>query len=149
MAEPHPSVLIDSADLVESTPTYNHCSSPQTTPRFERWAQSPEYVETSTDPIAAATGVRVAGGTPSSLTRGYTDLAEQVATVGPAAVEGELWRFIREARRRTVTPVLVAILADPNQPEVARQRAFGRIHAELEQAQRTAPSTVPSDHDAA
>ena len=128
MAEPlHASVLIDSADLVES----------------------PEYVETSTDPIAAATGsvVRVEGGTPSSLTPGYTDLAEQVATVGPAAVEGELWRFIREARWRTVTPGLVVILADPNQPEVARQRAFGRIHAELERARQVTcdnPPKLPS-----
>ncbi len=42
-------------------------------------------------------------------------------------------------------PLVVAVLADPAQPEVARQRAFGRIQAELEQAQRTAPPTVPND----
>jgi hypothetical protein len=79
----------------------------------------------------------------------YADLAARVAAQGPAAVETELWRFIREARRRHATPLLVAILADPSQPEVARQRAFGQIHAELEQPHRSAAPTVPSDHDAA
>jgi uncharacterized protein (DUF1330 family) len=120
--------------------------------RFERWAHSPEYVEASTDRIAATTGsvVLVEGVAPPPLThRGYADLAERVATVGPAAVESELRRFLREARRQNVTHLLVAILADPSQPEVARQRAFGRIHAELEQPHRSASPAVPIDHDVA
>jgi hypothetical protein len=36
------------------------------------------------------------------------------------------------SRCRGVTPLLVTILADPSQPDVARQRAFGRFLAELE-----------------
>jgi hypothetical protein len=150
-AEPDHSVRIDCADLMDSTPTYKHRSSHQPTPRFERMAQSPDDIGTSTDTVAAATGavVPAAGDTPHPVTRSYTDLAHRVATVGPAATEGELSRFIREARRRNVSPVLVAILADSQQPEVARQRAFGLIHAGLEQAQRAASSSVPSGQDAA
>jgi Domain of unknown function (DUF1330) len=56
--------------------------------RFERWAQSPECVEASADRIAATTGsvVLVEGGAPPPLMhRGYADLAERVATLGPAA----------------------------------------------------------------
>ena len=72
------------------------------------------------------------------------ELAERVATHGPAAVEPELRRFVREARRHNATLLLVAILADPNQPEVARQRAFGQLHAELERFRRSALRTMPS-----
>jgi hypothetical protein len=76
----------------------------------------------------------------------HADLAERVASQGPAAVETELRRFIREARMRHATPLLVAILADPAQPEVARQRAFGRLCAEIDQLHRST-AAVPSDHD--
>ena len=79
----------------------------------------------------------------------HADLAERVATEGPAAAGAELRRFIREARRRSATPLLVAILADPSQPEVARQRAFGKLHAELDRAHRAVALTVPRDDDAA
>ncbi len=78
-----------------------------------------------------------------------TELAERVATLGPAAVEPELQRFIREARRHNATLLLVAILADRTQPEVVRQRAFGRLHAELEQFRRSALRTAPSTQHAA
>ena len=78
-----------------------------------------------------------------------SDLAERVATLGPAAVEPELQRFIREARRHNATLMLVAILADRTQPEVVRQRAFGRLHAELEQFRRSAVGAVPSTQHAA
>jgi hypothetical protein len=66
-----------------------------------------------------------------------------------AATTGSVVRVLRKARRRNATPLLVAILADPTQAEVARQRAFGRINAELQQPHRSASPTVPSDHDAA
>ena len=120
--------------------------------RFERWAQSPEYVEISKDRIAATTGsvVLVAGLAPhTTMQPGDADLASRVATQGPGAVEPELRHFIRDARRRHAMPLLVAILADPSQPDVARQRAFGRILAELEQPLRSTSSTVPNNHDAA
>ena len=49
----------------------------------------------------------------------------------PAGVEAELARFAAYARRCGVTPLLVAVVADSAQPDVARQRAFGRIAVEL------------------
>ena len=116
---------------------------------FERWARSPEFVAISTDRIGATTSsvVRVTG--VATMPPGHADLAERVATEGPATKERELRRFIRDARRWKATPLLLAILADPSQPEVARQRAFGELHAELEQRRRSASPTVQSGHDAA
>ena len=75
----------------------------------------------------------------------YAELAERLATRGPAALQGELRRLIRDARRHGVTPLLVTILLDPDQSEVARQRAFGRILTELE---RPHESRLPSGHPA-
>jgi hypothetical protein len=62
----------------------------------------------------------------------FGNLAHKLASHGPAAVEGELWRFIEHARRRSATPLLLSILADADQPDVVRQRGFGRIVTELE-----------------
>jgi hypothetical protein len=67
---------------------------------------------------------------------GFAGLADRLATHGPAAVEGELARFVEHARRRGASLVLLSILSDPAQPDVARQRAFGRIAAELDNAGR-------------
>jgi hypothetical protein len=119
---------------------------------FEHWAHPPEHVESATDRIAAVTSsvVPIAGVLPSpTVHRDDAELAEGVASVGPAAGEGELLRLIGEARRRNATPLLVAILADPTEPEVARQRAFGRIHTELGLTHRSGVPTVPRDDDAA
>jgi signal transduction histidine kinase len=65
---------------------------------------------------------------------GSADLADRLAAHGPGAVERELERFVGHARRHRVTPVLLSILADPGQPDVVRERAFGRIGVELERA---------------
>jgi hypothetical protein len=43
-----------------------------------------------------------------------------------------------------VTPLLVDILADPSEPEVARLRAFGRVATEL-----ATLTSVHTGHDAA
>jgi hypothetical protein len=59
------------------------------------------------------------------------DLAHKLASHRPAAVDGELSRFIEQARRRSATPLLLSILADADEPDVVRQRAFGRIVTEL------------------
>lgn len=51
---------------------------------------------------------------------------------------------VQAARARGVSPVLVDILADPGEPEVARLRAFGRVAATLSlrpPAVATAPVT--------
>jgi hypothetical protein len=67
----------------------------------------------------------------------YADLADRLATHGPRAVDRELARLVEHARRHPVTPVLLTILADRDQPDVARERAFGRIVVELEAAGRS------------
>ncbi len=79
----------------------------------------------------------------------YAKLADRLATHGPAALQSELRRLIRDARRHGVTPLLVTILADPAQPDVARQRAFGRILAELERPHETHPHPAHTANDAA
>jgi hypothetical protein len=79
----------------------------------------------------------------------YAELADRVATHGPAALESELRRLIRDARRHGVTPLLLTILADPVQSDVARQRAFGRILAELERRHETRLHPAHAANDAA
>jgi hypothetical protein len=79
----------------------------------------------------------------------YAELAHRLATHGPAGLQRELRRLIRDARRHGVTPLLVTILADPGQPDVARQRAFGRILAELGHPHKTRPHPAHIANDAA
>jgi hypothetical protein len=79
----------------------------------------------------------------------YAELAHRVATHGPAGLQRELRCLIRDARRHGVTPLLVTILADPGQPDVARQRAFGRILAELGHPHKTRPHPAHIANDAA
>jgi hypothetical protein len=79
----------------------------------------------------------------------YDELAHRLATHGPAGLQRELLRLIRDARRHGVTPLLVTILADPREPDVARQRAFGRILAELGRSHKTRPHTAHIADDAA
>jgi hypothetical protein len=67
----------------------------------------------------------------------FEDLAHRLAANGPAAVEHELRRFLGQARERGATPLLVAILADADEPDIVRQRAFGRILTELQGPQRS------------
>lgn len=90
----------------------------------------------------------LAHGADQSRSVRYDDLADRLATHGPSPLHGELRDLIRDARRRGVTPLLVTILADPTQPDVARQRAFGRILAELARPRDVAP-TARSANDAA
>jgi hypothetical protein len=55
----------------------------------------------------------------------------------PAAVENELARFVRHATAAGATPLLVKILSDNREPDIVRQRAFGRIAAELDRPRHT------------
>ena len=74
------------------------------------------------------------------------DLAERLASFGPGTLTIELHRFARDALRRGACPLLVSVVADATQPDVARLRAFGRIMADL---QRPASAAAPSRSDAA
>jgi hypothetical protein len=69
--------------------------------------------------------------------REFADLADRLASLGPAAVAEELSRFVEHASRRGATPLLLSILADGGEADVVRERAFGRIAAELESPGRT------------
>lgn len=72
----------------------------------------------------------------------FADLAERFAAHRPAAAERELGRFVDHARANGATPVLVSIVADTSQPDVARQRAFGRILVELGETRRTSSRSL-------
>jgi hypothetical protein len=71
-------------------------------------------------------------------------LASDLESFGFTGQEMALRSVVRAARAAGVTPLLVDVLADPSEPEVARLRAFGRVATEL----ATLPS-VPAGHDAA
>jgi hypothetical protein len=58
-------------------------------------------------------------------------LAWDLATGGFEGHEVSVREVVRSSRAAGVSPVLVGILADPTEPEVARLRAFGRVAATL------------------
>jgi hypothetical protein len=58
-------------------------------------------------------------------------LAWEIADGGIAGRELALRRVVRAAQALLVSPTLVAVLADPAEPEVARLRAFGCIATAL------------------
>jgi hypothetical protein len=62
----------------------------------------------------------------------FHTLAQKVDARGLVAVEGFVRDITVAARNAGVSPVLVAVLADPNEPEVARIRALGKIRMALE-----------------
>jgi hypothetical protein len=72
-----------------------------------------------------------------------TDLALDLASDGFGGHEHAVRSVVRSARDRAVCPTLVAILADPRQPEVARLRAFGRVAVALCDVE-TAPRVRPA-----
>jgi hypothetical protein len=56
-------------------------------------------------------------------------LAAQIAERGieSCAASGRLDAFVRAARSAGASPTLVALVADPAEPAVARERAFGLL----------------------
>ena len=72
-----------------------------------------------------------------------TELALDLASDGFGGHEHAVRSVVRSARDRGVAPTLVAVLADPRQPEVARLRAFGRIAVALAEAP-AAPRVRPA-----
>ena len=59
------------------------------------------------------------------------DLAHALAHHGPQAVEASLAAVASAARARGCSATLADVLADPAQPAVARQRAFGLLAVAL------------------
>ena len=56
-----------------------------------------------------------------------TNLASDLASNGFAGHDAAVRDVVRSARASGIPSVLVDVLADPRQPEVARQRAFGMV----------------------
>ena len=69
-------------------------------------------------------------------------LAQEIESHGLVGHESAIDAVCRAARSAGLSPVLVDVLADPHQPEVARVRAFGMLTARL--AGASAPSRRPS-----
>jgi hypothetical protein len=62
----------------------------------------------------------------------FHTLAQNVDARGLAAAEGVVREITTTARNAGVSPVLVAVLADAREPEVARIRALAKIRMALE-----------------
>lgn len=60
------------------------------------------------------------------------DLATAVSADGLAAHRAAVDHLVATARTAGVCRALVAIVADPSHPEIARMRALGRVLAELD-----------------
>jgi hypothetical protein len=74
----------------------------------------------------------------------YLDLARDLEQDGFQGHELSIRQVAHSACAAGVSPVIVAILADPSEPEVARLRAFGRVATEL-----ATLTSVRTGHDAA
>ena len=59
--------------------------------------------------------------------RSLERIAFDIDRFGINAVEFALDGVVDRARSADVSPVLVSVLADPSEPEIARARAFGMI----------------------
>ena len=60
-----------------------------------------------------------------------TNLASDLASNGFAGHDAAVRDVVRSARASGIPSVLVDVLADPREPEVARQRAFGMVVSAL------------------
>ena len=62
---------------------------------------------------------------------GLLELAWALSSDGFDGHEDSISQVVRWARAARVTPVVVGVLADPTEPEVARLRAFGHVATAL------------------
>jgi hypothetical protein len=65
------------------------------------------------------------------------ELGRQLAESGPMGLQGELEALAWRASAAGVGSVLLAVVTDPRESDVARQRAFARIAAHLERESTT------------
>jgi hypothetical protein len=70
-----------------------------------------------------------------------TDLAWDLASDGFGGRENAVRQVVRAARQHGLPAVLTDVLADAQEPEAARLRAFGRIAALLAVPPATRPAT--------
>ncbi len=81
--------------------------------------------------------------------RELTNLAADLVSDGFAGHDAAVRDVVCAARLHGVRAVLVDILADPDQPEVARQRAFGNVAAALAADSSSLPADAPATRRAA
>jgi hypothetical protein len=97
-----------------------------------RWRRRPA--------IAAVTGTGTGTAAPAVTARSrsprFDGLATRLAAEGSAAVRDELRQFVADAAARGAAPTLLSILVDDDQPDVVRQRAFGRVVVDLTDQER-------------
>lgn len=72
------------------------------------------------------------------------NLAADIDRSGIAAVEPTISAVVEHARSAGVNPVLLSVLADASEPEVARARAFGLVATHLARAAGAPPSDEPT-----
>lgn len=72
-------------------------------------------------------------------------LAARVESAGLTGAEAFLPPVVAAAMSNGVNPLLIAVLTDPGQPEVARVRALGRIIAALADPEDAAVPAQRSD----
>jgi hypothetical protein len=64
-------------------------------------------------------------------TTDLSHLAEDLVSDGFVGHEAAVRQVVRSARMAGLSAVLIGVLADPREPEVARLRAFGRLAGSL------------------
>jgi hypothetical protein len=67
----------------------------------------------------------------TTYTAELTRIAGDVDALGVTANETAIALVVAWARSAGVDPVLLSVLSDPTEPEVARARAFGRVATDL------------------
>ena len=68
------------------------------------------------------------------LDRTLDSLAADIDRFGLGAVEAEVTALAEQARDAGASPIALAVLTDRSEPEIARERAFGLVAAQLTRA---------------
>jgi hypothetical protein len=68
------------------------------------------------------------------LDRTLDGLAADIDRFGLGAVEAEVTALAEQARAAGISPIVLAVLTDRSESEIARERAFGLVAAQLTQA---------------
>jgi hypothetical protein len=74
-------------------------------------------------------------------------IASDIDRNGIAANGAAVARVVGWSRTASVSPVLLSVLSDVTQPEVARLRAFGMVATALVNASPTISDPQPREHD--
>jgi hypothetical protein len=82
----------------------------------------------------------------TTYTQDLARIASDIDRHGIAANETAVTMMVERARTADVNPVLLSVLSDATQPEVARVRAFGKIATALAAARSATSDPQPREH---